>query len=474
MPLTHHYATTLCDLSTHVTPQILRGQKLEMVNEVLAHELNLPVSWWQDNQITALLGQSVSALSHYAVAQKYGGHQFGQWNPTLGDGRGLLLAEANCNGASVDLHLKGAGQTPYSRGADGRAVLRSTLREYLGSEALHALGIPSSRGLCLFSSEETVLREQLEPAAMMIRTAPSHIRFGHFEYFFQAGETDKLNALFDYTLQHHFSECAQASNPHQALLRAITLRTARLIALWQSYGFVHGVMNTDNMSIHGITFDFGPFAMLERYDPKAVFNHSDYQGRYAFDQQPGIGLWNLNCLAHSFSGHCSTEQLREVLTQYEPAFIAQYQHHLCSRLGLNAQQPSHINLANQWLAMLKQSELDYNNSFRTLAGTSYQQAQPQLRNDFINRQAFDQWWQDYQVARAETGVSESELKAVNPAVIPRTHLLQEAITQANSGDFTFAEALLKAFHTPFDTQWDEHRFSTASQSHTPGTLSCSS
>ncbi|MEG3767319.1 protein adenylyltransferase SelO [Alteromonas sp. 14N.309.X.WAT.G.H12] len=474
MPLTHRYAQTLSDLTSYVKPQLLRGQKLEMVNRELAEELNLPASWWQDNQITTLLGQSVSALSHYAVAQKYGGHQFGQWNPFLGDGRGVLLAEASSNGSSVDLHLKGAGPTPYSRGADGRAVLRSTLREYLGSEALHGLGIPSTRGLCLFSSEESVLREQLEPAAMMIRTAPSHIRFGHFEFFFQSGETDKLNALFDYTLQHHFVECNQDNNPHKALLRAITLRTARMIALWQCYGFVHGVMNTDNMSIHGITFDFGPFAMIEQYQPKAVFNHSDHQGRYGFDQQPGIGLWNLNCLAHSFSGHCSIDELRDVLTQYEPTFIAQFQHHLCTRLGLSAQQPAQVTLANQWLALLEESQLDYNNTFRKLALTSPEQALPEIRNDFINRQGFDDWWRKYQSAREDTGISADALTQVNPAVIPRTHLLQEAITHANGSDFSLANALLEAFYTPFDTRWDTHRFSQASKTHALGTLSCSS
>ena len=301
MQLSHHYATDLSETVSAVTPQPLSDLTLCLTNTALAEQFNLPTDWFTDQGIIEQIFSEQGALGKQAVAQKYGGHQFGQWNPYLGDGRGLLLGEVTDDkGAQFDLHLKGAGQTPYSRHADGRAVLRSTLREYIGSEALHHLGIPSSRSLCMFTSNERVYRELPEPGAMMIRMAPSHLRFGHFEYYFHSKDYDILDKLMDFTLTRHFPDCASQAEPHKALLKAITLRTARMVALWQVHGFVHGVMNTDNMSIHGITFDYGPYAFMEQFKSDAVFNHSDHEGRYAFDRQPGIALWNLNALAYAF------------------------------------------------------------------------------------------------------------------------------------------------------------------------------
>ena len=475
MKLTHSYASALSSMVSPVKPAVLKQQQLRLVNRPLAAQLGLPEAWWTDNHITTLLADESSALCESAVAQKYGGHQFGQWNPFLGDGRGLLLAEAvDTEGKATDLHLKGAGPTPYSRGADGRAVLRSTIREYVGGEALHALGIPSSRSLCLFSSAETVFREQPEQGAMMIRTCPSHLRFGHFEYFFHSGEKDKLNALFDYTLATHFPECLDAANPHQALLTAITLRTARLIALWQTHGFVHGVMNTDNMSVHGITFDYGPYAFMDGFKADAVFNHSDHQGRYAFDQQPGIGLWNLNVLAHCFSDHCSVDEIRSALQRYEPAFINQFGDAMCRRMGLDSASPSSMPVVNQWLNMLEQQQSDYTYSFRKLALTNLSDSRCPLRDDFVDRETFDNWWQNYRSLRFEQSTQPEDIRPFNPAVIPRTHLLQQAIEDAESGDFTTCEQLLEACISPFDTRWDSHPFSTPSKQTRGGMLSCSS
>lgn len=474
MSLTHRYAEHLSALVSPVAPKVLTGQQLQLVNHSLASSLGLPDSWWQQNHITAQLSCPASVLSAGAVAQKYGGHQFGQWNPYLGDGRGLLLGETTDeNGHSVDLHLKGAGQTPYSRGADGRAVLRSTIREYLGSEALHALGIPSSRSLCLFSSDETVFREQPEPGAMMIRTSPSHIRFGHFEYYFHSGEKDKLDALFRYTLEHHFPECLDAANPHLALLNTIVLRTARLIALWQNHGFVHGVMNTDNMSVHGITFDYGPYAFMESFTSNAVFNHSDHQGRYAFDQQPGIGLWNLNVLAHCFSDYCSVDEIRSALMKYETTFINQFQHLMAARMGLSPDVAETQEVVNQWLALIEKEQADYTNCFRKLALTNFEDTSPAMRDDFVDREKFDNWWQKYCQHR-DRAVSTDSLLRLNPAVIPRTHLLQQAIEQAEAGDFGECRALLKALTSPFDTKWDGHFYSKPGANQQGGMLSCSS
>ncbi|MEW9797941.1 protein adenylyltransferase SelO [Alteromonas sp. CYL-A6] len=474
MELSRRFATSLPELGSQVTPTLLKNQNLVMVNHDHARELRCPDDWWQNNGITQLLGDPDSVLSGGAMAQKYGGHQFGYWNPDLGDGRGLLLGEAqHQDGTYHDLHLKGAGQTPYSRFADGRAVLRSTLREYIGSEAMHALGVPSSRSLCLFTSDETVLREQPESGAMMIRTAPSHIRFGHFEYFFHAKAPQKLNALMTYTLEHHFPECLSAANPPAALLNAITLRTARLIALWQSLGFVHGVMNTDNMSVHGITFDYGPYAFMDAFNASAVFNHSDEQGRYAFDQQPGVALWNLNMLAYAFTDHCSVDEIKAALSQFEPVFLQQYGHLMRRRLGLN-DTPQSQALIDRWLSMLSSQQRDYTHSFRLLARSDLTDTTSFVRDHFLDRDAFDAWWHDYRALRLDSDVPQSALLTTNPAVIPRTHLLADAIAQAETGDFVLADTLFRAVTSPYDSQWDAHPFAAVPTGTHEVSLSCSS
>lgn len=481
MKVSHHYASQLQDLVSKVKPHVLTGMRTRLVNQSLATQFQLPESWWQNNTMVDTLRDPASVLSANAVAQKYGGHQFGQWNPYLGDGRGLLLAEVEDeHGQRFDLHLKGAGQTPYSRGADGRAVLRSTLREYLGSEALHHLGIPSSRSLCLFDSNATVFRETPESGAMMIRMAPSHIRFGHFEFYFHNQDQAKLDALFDFTMTHFFPEAKSAANPHAALLTSVTLRTARMVALWQAHGFVHGVMNTDNMSIHGITFDYGPYAFMDHYEPSAVFNHSDHSGRYAFDRQPGIALWNLNALAHAFSGHCTIDELRAALSQFEPTFIDQYQQIMCARMGFTTVTQTSLTLLNQWLDMLHQQQRDFSKSFRLLALASMDEESPSLRDHFLDRDGFDNWWQGYRQAylaqddALDDHGRRAALCALNPAVIARTHLLQQAIDAASEGDYSLAEALLDAFANPFDSRFDDHPFGQPPKEAASMSLSCSS
>lgn len=477
MTLARRYADTLPELVSVVAPQPLNGMSLKLVNQDLADALSLPRSWWQDDALLAALNDENSSISRNAVAQKYGGHQFGQWNPFLGDGRGLLLGEArHAEHGWQDLHLKGAGQTPYSRHADGRAVLRSTLREYLGQEALHHLGIPTSRSLCLFSSTDTVYRERPEPGAMMIRTAPSHIRFGHFEYYFNTQNTEALEQLVNFTLTEHFPECQQAENPWAALLLAITLRTARLVAHWQVHGFVHGVMNTDNMSIHGITFDYGPYAFMDTFSSSAVFNHSDHEGRYAFDRQPGIALWNLNALAHAFSDKCTIEELRDALSRFEPVFLDQYHLLMTARMGLGDDE-SGIRLMQDWLSMLASQQRDYTSSFRSLARAELTEASSSLRDHFVDRDTFDNWWQRYREYRMQgeaSGVAQSSLLDKNPAVIPRTHQLSELIEQAENDDWSGVEHFLEALTSPYDTRWDDHSFARPPENPTSASLSCSS
>ncbi|MEC9260602.1 MAG: YdiU family protein [Pseudomonadota bacterium] len=470
MQLHHRYATELAETVSAVKPQPLSEMSMPMYNRELAAQFKLPDS---DALMSAIFDEG-GELAANAVAQKYGGHQFGQWNPFLGDGRGLLLGEvSNDQGNSYDLHLKGAGQTPYSRHADGRAVLRSTLREYIASEALHHLRIPTSRALCLITSEQSIVRELPEPGAMMIRMAPSHIRFGHFEFYYHNKQKDTLDKLMQYTLTHHFPECLKDANPHKALLTAITLRTARMVALWQAYGFVHGVMNTDNMSIHGITFDYGPYAFIEHFQSDAVFNHSDYEGRYAFDRQPGIALWNLNALAYAFSDHLSTDDIRACLTLFEPTFLSQYRHQMLSRIGLEDNAENEPCL-NTWLSLLSAEKRDYTQSFRQLITADPQQESVPLRDHFVDRNAFDNWWQDYRQRRLAASTANEALYALNPLVIPRMHYLQSAIYAAEQGDFGPAHKLMEAIRQPFDDNEITREYSQPGAASSQGSLSCSS
>ena len=312
---------------------------------------------------------------------------------------------------------------------------------------------------------------------MMIRTAPSHIRFGHFEYYYNTGDDQALNSLFDFVFTYHFSELKETANPHQALLKAITLRTARMIALWQAYGYVHGVMNTDNMSIHGITFDYGPYAMLDGFISNGVFNHSDPHGRYAFDQQPGVGLWNLNALARAFSGHCSVDEIKSVLQLYEPTFIAQYQQIMMQRLGLGAPTESTLGLLNNFMRIVADEQRDYTAIYRKLSHADLTAALSPLRDEFIDREVFDSWWQQYRKLRLDQGDvenSQQHMLAVNPVVIPRTHYLQQVINDAQQGNYTTARSLLEAVSSPFSEQWENTRWAMPPTDNSQVSLSCSS
>jgi len=463
MILHQTYATELSELVTKVQPQILQNARIVAINQSLLNQLGL--SEWQDKHslLTALFTQN-SPLTQYAVAQKYGGHQFGHWNPDLGDGRGLLLSEVeDPKGQRWDLHLKGAGQTPYSRFADGRAVLRSTLREYLASEALFHLGIPSSRALCLIASEEVVYREKSEMAAMMIRVCQSHLRFGHFEYFYHSGQLEKLQSLFDYSFKYHFQSCTTAENPYAAMLSKIVKDTAIMIAKWQAYGFNHGVMNTDNMSIHGITFDYGPYAFLDDFKPDFICNHSDPQGRYSFDSQPGIGLWNLNALAQAFTPYLSRAEITLVLQQYESSLLAEYGHVMRAKCGLETQDANNSTLINEWLDMLASEKKDYSLLFRQLCDFDPSIKESSLRDQFIDRARFDQWALLLEQTLSQQNCDKTQRRldmlAHNPKVILRNYLAQQAIDSAEQGDFSLFEELLAALSQPFDERAEHDKFS---------------
>ncbi|MCY7295715.1 protein adenylyltransferase SelO [Alteromonas sp. a30] len=464
MQFFNNYAQQLSSLTRSVKPLSLKGTKLAFYNSTLHDAIGLPEPLKDETQLLDALFAQSGTFAKNAVAQKYGGHQFGYWNPQLGDGRGLLLAEHVApNGSLWDLHLKGAGPTPYSRSGDGRAVLRSTIREFLASEALHHLGIPSSRALCLLTSEQAVQRETQEPAAMLIRVCQSHIRFGHFEYFHHSQQPEKLQALFDFCFEHHFASLKQQQNPYLSMLKKVIEDTALMLAKWQVYGFNHGVMNTDNMSIHGITFDFGPYAFMDDFFSDYICNHTDQQGRYAFDQQPGIALWNLNAFAHAFLDYVPEKDITTALSTFEPIMLNHFYRLMCRRLGLvtdsneTALTPPYKettkHLIFDWLQQLNKEHRDYNQTHRHLLNAVINADKQRLTDYFIDEQWANDWFTTYQkhVLKLNLDKEQQEhtLCTSNPVYILRNHYAQQAIDAAHNNDFSVFEKLLEALQAPF-------------------------
>ncbi len=394
------------------------------------------------------------------LAMIYSGHQFGVYVPQLGDGRAILLGEVvNPENQRWDLHLKGAGQTPYSRHGDGRAVLRSSIREFLCGEAMEGLGIPTTRGLCVVGSDQTVYRETPETAAVLLRLAQSHIRFGSFELFYYRKETEHIQTLADYVLRHHFSDLLGRKDRYLGLLVEVIRRTAHLIAQWQAVGFVHGVMNTDNMSILGLTFDYGPFAFMDSYDSEFVSNHSDHEGRYAFNQQPGMAFWNLIRFAKSLTPLVSVEEAQEALDAYLPLFREQYEALMCRKLGLREKKRGDLSLINQFLQLMDKERVDYTLCFRALANFK-QDSNPKdspVRDFFIDRQGFDDWAEEYRLRLKSEERRDLERKVemnrINPKYILRNYMAQVAITKATEErDYSEIELLLSLLKNPFEEQ----------------------
>ncbi len=398
------------------------------------------------------------------VAALYAGHQFGHYVPQLGDGRAILLGEvAHPDSGHWELQLKGAGLTPFSRDGDGRAVLRSSIREFLCSEAMAGLGIPTTRALCLLGSDEEVYRERIETGAVLVRMAPSFIRFGSFEVFFYRDRHAELRQLADYVIAHDYPELAELEHPYLALLEEVIRRTARLVAQWQLVGFAHGVLNTDNMSMLGLTLDYGPYGFLDRYDPGFVCNHSDHHGRYAFERQPSIGLWNLSCLAQAMlplldqeNGEAAAEMAQQALRLYEPELVQTWSQGMRAKLGLQAARDSDKDLVAGLLDCMHRQQADYTLTFRHLA--QLRQDEPggdaPVRDLFTDRAAFDAWARDYRMRLAAEQSSDADrarrMRAVNPRYVLRNYLAQQAIERAGNRDFSEVERLLRVMSAPYE------------------------
>ena len=400
------------------------------------------------------------------LAMLYAGHQFGQFVQQLGDGRAILLGEIrNSAGEHWDVQIKGAGQTPYSRHGDGRAVLRSSIREYLCSEAMHGLGIPTTRALCITGSDEKIYRETIETAAVVTRLAPSHVRFGSFEVFYYRGQNEPIAVLADYVIARHFPHLSALPDKYARFLHEVVVRTAQLIAQWQAVGFSHGVMNTDNMSILGLTFDYGPFGFMETYDPGYICNHSDDAGRYAYNQQPQVGQWNLAALAQALTPLIPTEEAQTILAGYGSIFSEHYVELMCRKLGLSYRGLKDFELIAPLLQMMRVSELDYTNLFRSLSQfkSALGEMSSELRDQFIDRAAFDAWAANYRARLLGEAVPDAERKQrmdkVNPKYILRNYLAQIAISRAEQErDFSEIDRLQNLFSRPYDEQPEMERY----------------
>lgn len=447
------------EFSTAVLPEPIAEPRLAVVSEAAMALLDLHPAEVERPEFVRLFSGNALWSEAEPRAMVYSGHQFGVYNPRLGDGRGLLLGEViNAAGEHWDLHLKGAGSTPYSRMGDGRAVLRSSIREFLASEYLAALGIPTTRALCVVASETPVWRERKETAAMLLRLSPSHIRFGHFEYFYYTRQHDALRRLLDFTREQHFPECAGDA----ALFRAVVERTAEMIAAWQAHGFCHGVMNTDNMSILGLTFDFGPYAFLDDFDARFICNHSDDSGRYSFENQVPIAHWNLSALAQALTPFVPVEALRESLGLFLPLYQASWLDRMRRRLGFTRAEDGDDELIQRLLQLMQGGAVDYPNFFRTLGEEPAPQAVQRLREEFVDLAGFDAWAAEYCARVAREGGSAEErrarMHAVNPRYSLRNYLAQQVIEAAEAGDFAPLRELHAVLGRPFEEQPGKERY----------------
>ncbi len=460
--LVNHFAALEQAYSSRVEPMPLTEPKMAHFNQALAAEIGLPAGAGDDPEVLAVMAGNAQLPGGKTVSAVYAGHQFGVYVPQLGDGRAMLLAQTqNEAGDLFELQLKGSGMTPYSRFADGRAVLRSSIREYLCSEAMHGLGVPTTRALSLVSSSDPVRRERMETAAVVCRVAPSFVRFGSFEYFYYGERFERLQPLADHVINHYFPHLREATDKYERWLAEVVDRTAALMAQWQSVGFCHGVMNTDNFSILGLTLDYGPFGFLDGFDSSHVCNHTDEGGRYAYEEQPKIGYWNCSRLLQAtlplldLNPEKAVEKANDILARYPDQYAEGVLTLWCKKLGLREVRAGDRELANAFLNVLDAGKDDFTRSFRALAQIQRDNSRiPVLRDEIKNVEAFDAWLENYrarlQSDSEEDGERAARMNTVNPKFVLRNHLLQTAIEKAEAGDFSEIAHLFEVMQKPFE------------------------
>lgn len=435
-------------------PTEVRSPKMVIVNSRLAETLGLKEQGLQCKAGVEQLAGNEIPEGASPLAQAYAGHQFGHFN-MLGDGRAILLGEhLTPKGERVDIQLKGPGRTPFSRGGDGRAALGPMLREYIMSEAMHALGIPTTRSLAVIATGEEVIRETILPGAILTRVAASHIRVGTFQYGAQWGTKEELRQLADYTIERHYPDIINEHDRYLSFLKEVIKRQAKLISQWQLVGFIHGVMNTDNMTISGETIDYGPCAFMDTYDPATVFSSIDTQGRYAYGNQPYIGGWNLARFAETLLPllHDDEEEAVKMaqaeISQFTELFYQYWNQGMREKLGLFNEEAEDESLIEELLNLMQKYKADYTNTFRSLTIN-------ELSNtDLFKSEEFNNWqakWQARRLRQEQTNEASQQLMMKsNPSVIPRNHRVEEALKAAEEeGDFTVMEKLLDVLSSPF-------------------------
>ena len=453
-------------------------------NQSLANELGLKLS--EEEALQYFSGNKIIPGSEI-ISTVYAGHQFGSYIAQLGDGRAHLLGEIQTpSGESFEIQLKGSGKTPYSRFGDGKAVLRSSIREYLASEALHYLGIPTTRALCIIGSDENVMREGMEKAAMITRVAPSFIRFGHFEFFTHSGKPELTKKLLDYTIEKFYPELKDKPD---AFIYEVVSSTAKMIAKWQAFGFTHGVMNTDNMSILGLTIDYGPYGFMDEYQPGYIPNHSDYSGRYAYANQPQIAMWNLHALAHALSPAVPLEESGPILELFKTILIKEFTEIMRKKLGFNERRNNDKKLIQDLLEILANFEVDHTIFFRALCDYKIAGDNDFIYKLFKNTDSFRDWEKRYVIRLKQEGWSDmnkdnhsidevrsKQMKKYNPKYILRNYMAESAIQNATyAKDYSEIKKLLKILKNPFDEQQEFENYSTTPPEWSKSlSLSCSS
>jgi uncharacterized protein YdiU (UPF0061 family) len=437
-----------------LSPSPLPAPQWVAHNDPLACELGLPTDWGSNDTLLKTFSGNQLPLGGVQTASVYSGHQFGVWAGQLGDGRACSLGEL----AGMEVQLKGAGPTPFSRRGDGRAVLRSSIREFLCSEAMHALGVPTTRALCLTGSDAAVWREERETAAVVTRVAQSFVRFGHFEHFSHCQQHEQLKALADYVMEHFYPECHNDTHPYAAMLARVTQRTADMVAHWQSVGFCHGVMNTDNMSILGLTLDYGPFQFLDGYDPTHICNHSDTQGRYAFYKQPNVAYWNLYCLGQALMPLIEEQEhavaaLETFKTHYPQALAARF----AAKLGFAQAHDTQKPLVEMALKLLAQDRVDFTIFWRRLShwSAAMDLEDTTVRDLFLDRAGADGLLNQFRALHGQSdGESPASVSArmlrTNPKYVLRNHLGELAIRAAKEKDFSALRDLQTVLAKPFE------------------------
>lgn len=484
LPLSNSYAGLPAPFYTRLQATPLPAPYLVCASDEAAALIGLDPAEFDTPLFVDVFSGNAELPQSRPLAAVYSGHQFGVWAGQLGDGRALLLGEAAAPGepgGSLELQLKGAGKTPYSRMGDGRAVLRSSIREFLCSEAMAGLGIPTTRALCVIGSDLHVMREQPESTAVVTRMSQNFVRFGSFEHWFWHDRHDELQALADYVITRSYPELREVERPYHALLREVTRRTAELVAQWQAVGFMHGVLNTDNMSILGQTLDYGPFGFMEAYDPAHICNHTDRTGRYSYRMQPQIGEWNCYALGQALLPLIDdVDEVHDALSIYKPAFSQKMDALWHAKLGLSTTRDGDEALIQRLLDGLSASRVDFPWFFRRLSSLSVDGGGDEaLRDLFIDRDAFDAWSVEYrQRLRAEGSVDavrKVAMDRVNPKYVLRNYLAQVAIDKAQQKDFSEVRQLMTVLRHPFDEQPQHERYAALPPDWAAGIeVSCSS